>query len=97
MDVILKDEVVRYLALHLKQWVYGNSTIKRDFEFKTFTDAFSFMNAIALELEKINHHPDWSNSYNKVRISLTTHSAGGVTQLDLDLAKTIDTVSLRFM
>lgn len=97
MAVILGNEVVRYLELNLKQWVYESSSIKRNFEFKTFMDALSFINTVALEVKKVNHHPDWSNSYNKVSISLTTHSAGGVTQLDLDLAKTIDSVSQKFI
>ncbi|MBK6285525.1 MAG: 4a-hydroxytetrahydrobiopterin dehydratase [Draconibacterium sp.] len=50
------------------------------------------MTAIALEAEKLNHHPDWSNSYNKVNIALTNHDAGGVTQLDFKLAEIIDRV-----
>jgi len=53
-------------------------------------EAFAFMTAIALEAEKMDHHPDWSNGYNKVNIALTTHSANGITQMDFDLASKID-------
>lgn len=55
-------------------------------------EAFSFMTAIALEAEKLDHHPDWSNVYNNVRISLNTHDAKGITTLDFDLANKIDNV-----
>jgi 4a-hydroxytetrahydrobiopterin dehydratase len=90
MNAILKDEVFKYLNSHLKKWTLSENGIKRDFKFKTFVDAFSFMTAIALEAEKIDHHPDWSNVYNSVSISLNTHSAKGITQLDFDLAQKID-------
>jgi 4a-hydroxytetrahydrobiopterin dehydratase len=96
MDKLSKEEVVRYLDLHLKNWTFNQSAIQRKFEFHSFVDAFSFMTGIALVIEKTDHHPDWSNSYNKVDISLSTHSAKGVTQLDLDLAKMIDGAYRRF-
>ena len=65
-------------------------TIGRDFRFKDFSQAFGFMARVALLAEQAGHHPDWSNSYNKVSISLTTHSAGGLTRKDIELAATID-------
>ena len=77
---------------NLKDWTLEKNTIFRNFKFKTFVEAFSFMTAIALEAEKLNHHPDWSNSYSKVNITLTNHDAGGVTQLDFKLAEIIDSV-----
>ncbi len=58
-------------------------------------DAFSFMTGIALEAEKMDHHPDWTNVYDRVTISLSTHSAEGITQLDMDLAKKIDAIYKR--
>lgn len=64
-------------------------SIAQDFTFKSFAEAFSFMTHVALLAEKADHHPDWSNSYNKVSISLSTHSAGGLTAQDLSLAKAI--------
>lgn len=90
MKTLTEDEVTNYLSIHLKQWNLVESAIRREFKFKTFVEAFSFMTAIALEAEKMDHHPDWSNSYNKVMIALATHSANGITQNDFDLANKID-------
>jgi len=90
MKVLSEQEVKEFLKEHLKDWVFEKNAIKRDFKFKAFVEAFSFMTAIALEAEKLDHHPDWSNSYNKVSIALTNHQAEGVTQLDFVLANKID-------
>ncbi len=65
-------------------------TIGRTFTFADFSQAFAFMTRVALLAEKADHHPDWSNSYNKVEISLTSHDAGGLTKRDAKLAKAID-------
>ena len=70
--------------------------ITREFLFKDFNAAFAFMTQVALAAEKRDHHPEWFNVYNKVRITLSTHDAGGVTQKDLDLAAFIDEVYARF-
>lgn len=64
-------------------------SIHQSFKFKSFAEAWSFMTHVALLAEKMDHHPDWSNSYNKVEISLSTHDAGGVTKKDLALAQAI--------
>lgn len=96
MKTLSKEEVVNFMAIHLKKWSLEGTSIKRDFKFKNFVEAFSFMTAIALEVEKLNHHPDWSNGYNKVSIVLTSHSANGITQLDLDLAEIIDNTYKKF-
>src|SRR3978361_495864 len=66
-----------------------NRSIQQSYKFKTFAEAFSFMTRVALLAEKMDHHPDWSNSYNKVEISLSSHDSGGVTSRDLELAKAI--------
>ena len=65
--------------------------IQREFVFKNFQQAFEFMTLCAEYAEKIDHHPDWSNSWNKVLVSLSTHSAGALTKLDIQLAKAMDT------
>jgi len=92
MESLSEQETSKYLTLHLKEWSIEKNAIKRDFKFKIFVEAFSFMTAVALEAEKLNHHPDWSNSYGRVSIVLTTHEADGITQLDFDLANSIDRI-----
>jgi 4a-hydroxytetrahydrobiopterin dehydratase len=73
-------------------WEEKNNTLYRKFEFKDFSQAFAFMTRVALAAEKMDHHPSWTNVYNTVEISLSTHSAGNtVTEKDRKLAQKIDT------
>jgi 4a-hydroxytetrahydrobiopterin dehydratase len=78
-------------------WDEGESgsggAIARSFRFRDFSQAFAFMTRVALAAEKADHHPDWSNSWNRVAISLTTHSEGGVTRRDVELAQAIDAIA----
>lgn len=67
--------------------------IVRDFRFADFTAAFAFMTRVALVAEKADHHPEWSNVWNRVHILLTTHDAGGLSQRDIDLARAIDGIA----
>ena len=71
-------------------WIVFGKFLHREFHFKDFLEAFSFITAVALLAEKANHHPNWNNAYNKVAISLSTHDADGITTKDFDLAKAID-------
>ena len=72
-------------------WEEKNNQLYRKFEFKTFSEAFAFMTRVALAAEKMDHHPNWSNVYNKVEIFLSTHDAGDiVTAKDEAMAKAID-------
>ncbi len=71
-------------------WIIDNNAIKKEFNFDNFIDAFGFISKIALLSEKMNHHPDWQNTYNKVKIILTTHDKGGITTNDIKLAESID-------
>ena len=72
-------------------WTEKNNKLFKSFEFKDFKEAFAFMTKVALVAEKMNHHPDWNNSYNKVDISLSSHDAGDtVTDKDRELAEKID-------
>ena len=95
MKPLTKEEVTSYLALNLKSWTQTEKAITQEFKFRNFVEAFSFMTGIALEAEKMDHHPDWKNVYNQVTISLNTHTAKGITQLDFDLAKKIDAIYKR--
>ena len=78
--------------------VEGRDAIVRDIVFKDFQDAWTFMNGVAITAEKMDHHPEWFNVYNTVKITLATHDAcegGGITEKDVVLAKRIDSVSQR--
>lgn len=80
------------LATTIPQWSVATDkdAIRREFKFKDFSAAWGFMARVALLAEKFDHHPDWSNVWNTVRIELTTHDAGGLTDNDLRLAQAID-------
>lgn len=76
----------------LIDWEYYDDALHTDFEFDNFKDCMSAMNRIAFECEALNHHPEWTNIYNTLEITLTTHDAGGVTELDFKLAKAINKI-----
>jgi 4a-hydroxytetrahydrobiopterin dehydratase len=81
--------------VELNGWRYDetDSLIVRDLKFKDFSAAFGFMARVALAAEKAGHHPEWNNVYNRVTIALSTHDAGGVTEKDISLARTIDAIA----
>jgi len=89
---LAEDEIKKHLS-SLDGWTIENSCLVKEFKFKDFAAAIKFLNALAPVAEKLNHHPDWSNSYNKVLIRLTTHSESGLTQKDFDFAKAADQVA----
>lgn len=72
--------------------VEGRDAIRKEFQFKNFNEAFGFMTQVALKAEKMDHHPEWFNVYNKVDITLSTHDCNGLSQKDITLAKFIETV-----
>lgn len=91
-------EAARRSALaELGGWseVVGRDAIHRTFRFGTFDEAFGFMTRAALMAEKMDHHPEWFNVYNRVDVTLATHDAGGVTELDIRLARFMDKAFLR--
>ena len=83
------DEALKSLPGWSK--VAGRNAITKSYKFKNFTDAFGFMTKVALTAEKMDHHPEWFNVYTRVDVTLATHSAGGVTALDVQLAKAMET------
>ena len=91
----LTDEELQAALDGLPAWSLEDGKLYREFEFANFIEAFSFMSAVALCAERSNHHPEWFNVYNRVRVWLTTHDAGGLTQRDTDLASEIDALAPR--
>jgi 4a-hydroxytetrahydrobiopterin dehydratase len=92
MAIRLTDAERGALAGSLPGWslVDGREAIERRFQFRDFNEAWGFMNRVALLAESQNHHPEWSNVWNRVRIELSTHDAGGLTDNDVKLARAIN-------
>jgi 4a-hydroxytetrahydrobiopterin dehydratase len=86
-----KPEIAAGLR-RLAGWKVVKGNLHRTFTFKDFTQAFGFMKRVALAADRMDHHPDWSNAYNKVTIDLSTHSAGGLTSNDFELAGKIQKI-----
>lgn len=88
----LSAEDIQKKLLKFPDWDYYDDAIHAEFEFDNFKDCFSAMSRIAFECEAINHHPEWTNAYNVLTISLSTHSVNGVTDLDFKLAEAIESI-----
>jgi 4a-hydroxytetrahydrobiopterin dehydratase len=88
----LTEQDIEKRLLHFPDWEYFENAIHAEFEFESFKDCFSAMSRIAFECEALNHHPNWSNVYNVLSISISTHSANGVTDKDFKLAEAIETI-----
>jgi 4a-hydroxytetrahydrobiopterin dehydratase len=73
-------------------WSVVNEKLHKDFQFNSFNQAFGFMTRAAMEIEKMNHHPEWFNVYNRITIELTTHDARGITKNDTNLAKILNSL-----
>jgi 4a-hydroxytetrahydrobiopterin dehydratase len=80
----------------LPNWTVVNGKLHRDFTFEDFAHAIGFITTAALKIEALDHHPEWSNVYNRVSVDLVTHSAGGITMKDLSLAAILDKLARRF-
>lgn len=93
----LNDSERASLSMRLPLWglVAGRDAIRRDFKFRDFGEAWGFMNRVALLAERQNHHPEWSNTWNQVSITLATHDAGGLSARDVRLAQAIDALLRR--
>jgi 4a-hydroxytetrahydrobiopterin dehydratase len=89
----LTSDDVRKRLKTLDDWSLEDGKLRRDFKFPDFVRAFGFMTSAAIEAEKLNHHPEWSNVYNKVTVHLVTHEAEGITELDFRLASKLDALA----
>jgi 4a-hydroxytetrahydrobiopterin dehydratase len=88
----LSAEFIDEELKNLKGWKALNNKLHKEFEFNDFNQAFGFMTRAAMHIEKMNHHPEWFNVYNKIIVDLTTHDAGGITQNDINLAKILNSL-----
>ena len=88
----LSEEDINEKLQSLPGWNISNRKLRKDFTFETFNQAFGFMTRAAMEIEKMNHHPEWFNVYNRLTVELTTHDAGGITQNDINLAKILNSL-----
>ncbi len=93
----LSEADVQARLAPLTQWSLVDGKLHRELKFKSFVEAFGFMTQVALEAEKADHHPEWSNVYNRVVIDLTTHDCAGVSERDFALAGKIDALSVRLL
>ena len=76
----------------LSGWNVKNEKLHKEFQFDNFNQAFGFMTRAAMEIEKMNHHPEWFNVYNRITVDLTTHEAGGITNNDVNLARILNSL-----
>lgn len=89
----LTDAEIRERLLAHPAWTFENGRLVREFRFAGFSEAFGFMARAALSAERLDHHPDWANVWNRVAVALHTHDSGGVTDLDFRLAAEMDRIA----
>jgi 4a-hydroxytetrahydrobiopterin dehydratase len=89
---LAEDELTRALA-ELPGWRLAAGKLHREYRFADFSAAFGFMTRVALEAERMNHHPEWSNVWNRVVVDLTTHDSGGITASDIALAQKMEALA----
>jgi len=89
----LSEKEIKEQVAGLDGWKVVGGKVNKTFEFDDFVQAFGFMTRIAMEAEKMNHHPEWFNVYNRVKIDLVTHDVSGISNYDIKLARTIDRIA----
>lgn len=91
----LNDDELKQALASLEGWqkISDREAISKSFKFKNFSEAFGFMTRVALYAEKIDHHPEWFNVYNRVDVTLATHSENGITELDIKLAQKMNSLT----
>ena len=92
MEKLAEAQIAEHMKA-LPEWELGEDRIKRTFRFKDFVEAFGWMSSVALVAERMNHHPEWRNVWATVEVELSTHDAGGLTELDMKLASKMDELS----
>ena len=93
----LSDQDLNAALAGIEGWTLEQGKLHRQYTFPNFATAMGFFAIAAPGIEKKDHHPEWSNVYNKVTVDLSTHDAGGVTQLDVDLAKTLESIARKLV
>lgn len=88
----LSQEQIKNELKNMLGWTVVEGKLHKEFQFDDFNQAFGFMTRAAMHIEKMNHHPEWFNVYNKLVVDLTTHDAGGITENDIKLAKTLNSL-----
>ena len=91
MTRLLESDIEKELK-KLTGWSVKNDKLHKEFQFNDFNQAFGFMTRAAMEIEKMNHHPEWFNVYNRITVELTTHDAGGITNNDVNLARILNSL-----
>ena len=88
----LSESIIEEKLKNLPGWSVKNEKLYKEFQFNDFNQAFGFMTRAAMEIEKMNHHPEWFNVYNRLTVELTTHDAGGITDNDVNLARILNSL-----
>ena len=88
----LSESIIEEKLKNLPGWSVKNDKLHKEFEFNDFNQAFGFMTRAAMEIEKMNHHPEWFNVYNRIVVELTTHDVGGITDNDVNLARILNSL-----
>ena len=93
----LTNDAIQAALAELPGWELADGKLHRKYEFSDFTHAFGFMAAAATRIQALDHHPDWSNVYGKVELTLWTHDVGGITGLDVELAGELEGIALKLL
>lgn len=91
--ITMNERDIHQGLVSLTNWIYVDIYLEKDYAFNNFTEALAFINKVGALAEKVNHHPEIINIYNKVKLRLTTHDAKGITKKDFDLAFAVDLIS----
>ena len=91
----LSDQEITDALSGLSGWTLASGKLHKEYRFADFVHAFGFMATSAIAIEKMNHHPDWANVWNRVTVDLMTHDAGGITQKDVELARLLDSIAAK--